>query len=101
MDISALLNFFLSQNWMVTGVQLAIGVLLGIAIKKTLKYILAAGLILFLVSFIGLWSLPEGISGELKAMSGEILGKVIEAVILVLPYAVGVAAGFVIGIIIS
>lgn len=84
-----------------TAIQLIIGILLGFAIKKSAKYILAAGLILFLISFVGIWSLPDSISLELRGILGDIAGKGLEAIILVLPYGLGVAAGVIVGIIVS
>ena len=101
MDVISLLSSFVSQNCFMTAIQIIIGILLGFAIKRSAKYVLAAGLILFLISFVGIWSLPSAISLELRSILGDMAGKGLEAIILVLPYVLGVAVGLIVGIIVS
>lgn len=101
MDISALLGYFLTQNWPVTLVQLITGILIGYAFKRSLKYILAAFLILFIASLMNFWSLPSEVVNDLKAIGGEILGELLNIVISILPSALGIGIGVVIGIILA
>ena len=101
MDLSWLLNYFLTPGpgLMMTLIQVGLGLILGLFIKRLI--LPAAGIFLVLLSayLIGALTLPENVLSEVQSLLGDALGRLVSALILLAPFAVAFLVGAAIGVV--
>jgi|GEM_PF-2111432 len=101
MDLSWLVNYFLTPgpSLTMTLIQIGLGLILGLFIKRLI--LPAAGIFLVLLSayLIGALTLPENVLSEVQSLLGDALGKLISALILLSPFVVAFLVGAAIGMV--
>lgn len=100
MDLGWLVSYFLTPGpgLTTTLVQLGLGLILGIFIKRLIAPAVGIFLVLLSAYLIGVLTLPEGILTEVQALLGDAIGRVVSALILMSPFAVGMAFGAAVGV---
>jgi len=101
MDLGWLVGYFLTPGpgLLITFVQLGLGLVLGLFIKRLILAAIGAFAVLLAAYLLGVFTLPEEILAEAQALFGGAAGMLVSALLLLSPFAIGLALGTALGII--
>jgi len=101
MDLGWLVSYFLTpgSGLIMTLIQVGLGLVLGIFIKRLILPAVGVFLVLLSAYLIGALTLPTNVLSEVQSLLGDALGRLVSALILLSPFAVGFLFGAAIGVV--
>ena len=101
MDLGWLVSYFLTpgSGLIMTLIQVGLGLVLGIFIKRLILPAVGVFLVLLSAYLIGALTLPTDVLSEVQSLLGDALGRLVSALILLSPFAVGFLFGAAIGVV--
>ena len=101
MDLGWLVSYFLTPGpgLIMTLVQVGLGLILGIFIKRLILPAVGVFLVLLSAYLIGALTLPANVLSEVQSLLGDVLGRLISALILLSPFVVAFLVGAAIGVV--
>lgn len=101
MDLGWLVSYFLTPGpgLIMTLIQVGLGLVLGVFIKRLILPAVGIFLVLLSAYLIGALTLPSNVLSEVQSLLGDALGRLVSALILLSPFAVGFLFGAAIGVV--